>query len=114
VHRDLAARNVLLNSQFKCQVADFGLSRATRSSEAAGTDAVVAEEEEYYRPSGKNAAIPVRWTAPDMIETGRSTIKTDVWSYGITVMEICTNACGARFRTGFCIRRCHWIPRMFA
>jgi serine/threonine protein kinase len=45
VHRDLAARNILLNSEIKAKISDFGLSRDTTDSK------------NYYRSQGGN--IPV-------------------------------------------------------
>ena len=83
VHRDLAARNVLVDSMRTCKVADFGLSRAVAVSEdaAAGDE----EEEQYYR--SVKGQFPVRWTAPEAMETNKFDTKTDVWSFGVTLVS---------------------------
>lgn len=39
-------------------------------------------------PAG--AKFPIKWTAPEAINFGSFTIKSDVWSFGILVMEIVT------------------------
>ena len=77
IHRDLAARNVLLGSDLGAKIADFGLSR-------------VAVDKNYYQ--GKGGQIPVRWTAPEALEHQRFTEKSDVWSFGILLFEIFTQA----------------------
>jgi serine/threonine protein kinase len=84
VHRDLAARNVLISSTMVAKVADFGLSRAT----AVSTKRDNGEEEagEYYRST--KGVFPLRWTAPEAMEKGVYTTQTDVWSFGIVVVEI--------------------------
>ena len=75
VHRDLAARNVLLAAGAVWKVADFGLSRAVHRSEGG----------DYYRSAG--GMIPLRWTAVEAMATGRFTVASDVWSFGITMIE---------------------------
>jgi serine/threonine protein kinase len=57
VHRDLASRNVLINTQYVCKVADFGMARG------------VAVESEYYRSKG--GVVPVRWTAVEALKFNR-------------------------------------------
>lgn len=39
-------------------------------------------------PTG--AKFPIKWTAPEAIHFGVFTIKADVWSFGILLMEIVT------------------------
>ncbi|XP_042879631.1 tyrosine-protein kinase Src64B-like isoform X8 [Penaeus japonicus] len=75
LHRDLAARNVLVGDSLTCKVADFGLARIV--------------EGEDYCPSTCNK-FPVKWTAPEAMLYNRFTIKSDVWSFGILLMEVIT------------------------
>jgi len=75
IHRDLAARNVLVNADYSCKVADFGLSREG------------GEESEYVSQGGE---IPVRWTAIEALEERKYTEASDVWSFGILVYEVFT------------------------
>jgi surface protein len=79
VHRDLAARNVLLNSQLVAKVADFGLSRAFSAEEG----------KDYYKSTAGMMAL--RWTAPEAMTTLKFSMKTDVWSFGIVLLEIATD-----------------------
>mmetsp|Transcript_19291 Transcript_19291/g.50141 ORF Transcript_19291/g.50141 Transcript_19291/m.50141 type:complete len:1172 (+) Transcript_19291:278-3793(+) len=78
VHRDLAARNVLLGQDYIAKIADFGLGRET------------AEDSDYYTSNDANMLVPIRWTDPDVLGTGKFSEYTDVWAYGITAMEVFT------------------------
>lgn len=83
VHRDLAARNVLVDSQFISKIADFGLSRGIGPNDTSSENA-----KEYYTSHG--GQFPVRWTAPESIETFKYSTASDVWSYGVLLLEVTT------------------------
>lgn len=81
VHRDLAARNVLVATGLQAKVADFGLSRGVTMSEDVDSD-----NSQYYR--SQRGIFPVRWTAPEAMETLKFSSGTDVWSFGIVMVEV--------------------------
>lgn len=78
LHRDLATRNVLVSSERRCKVSDFGLARA------------LDEGDTYYRSRG--GQLPVRWTAPEALEDRTFSRATDAWAFGITLFELWTKA----------------------
>lgn len=79
IHRDLAARNILIGDGNIAKVADFGLAK-------------IIEGYDYQNPqmSMMGNIFPIKWTAPEAAFFGKFTMKSDVWSYGILLMEIIT------------------------
>ncbi|XP_033122318.1 muscle, skeletal receptor tyrosine protein kinase-like [Anneissia japonica] len=78
VHRDVATRNCLVNSMLEVKISDFGLARHLGSRE-------------YYL-GHKDEKIPIRWTSPEALWDYQFTYQSDVWSFGILLWEIFTNA----------------------
>ncbi|XP_028973297.2 tyrosine-protein kinase receptor TYRO3 [Esox lucius] len=74
LHRDLAARNCMLGDDLRVCVADFGLSKKIFSNN-------------YYRQTVATR-MPIKWMAMESLSESIFTIKSDVWSFGVTMWEI--------------------------
>ncbi|XP_031275101.1 receptor protein kinase TMK1-like [Pistacia vera] len=76
IHRDLKPSNILLGDDMKAKVADFGLVRLVPDNGKHSIETRVAGTFGYL--------------APEYVETGRATIKVDVYSFGVILMELIT------------------------
>ena len=69
-------------------MADFGLSRAGTGEEAGDYSRHEREEsEDYYR--AQRGVFPVRWTAPEAMESLKFTHASDMWSFGVVLYHLC-------------------------
>ncbi|CAN6841020.1 unnamed protein product [Brassica oleracea] len=77
VHRDVKTTNILLDEHYKAKLADFGLSRSFPIGGESHVSTVVAGTRGYLDP--------------EYYHTGRLGEKSDVYSYGIVLLEMITN-----------------------
>ncbi|KAI9916574.1 hypothetical protein PsorP6_018059 [Peronosclerospora sorghi] len=75
IHRDLKSKNILLDESFRAKLSDFGISRE-RSVE----DTMTAGVGTIY------------WTAPEVLMGKKYTEKADIFSFGIVMSELDTQA----------------------
>ncbi|EMS46625.1 L-type lectin-domain containing receptor kinase IV.1 [Triticum urartu] len=78
IHRDIKASNVLLDSEMNGRLGDFGLARLYDHGTDMQTTHVVGT---------------IGYLAPELICTGKATPLTDVFAFGIFLLEV---ACGQR------------------
>jgi hypothetical protein len=75
VHRDLAARNVLIDNSDTVCISDFGLARFVAHANSGRTNSNVGA---------------VAWMSPEAVAKRCYSKKSDVWSFGCTLWELCT------------------------
>ncbi|KAK6945384.1 Legume lectin domain [Dillenia turbinata] len=80
LHRDIKASNIMLDSGYNARLGDFGLARMIQPSE------------QTHHTTKELAGTP-GYMAPEYFHTGHATAETDVYGFGVLVLEV---ACGRK------------------
>lgn len=83
IHRDVKASNIMLDSKYNARLGDFCLARLI--------------EHDRRSFSATNVAGTDGYIAPECFLTGRATAESDVFSFGVVVLEV---TCGKRPSSG--------------
>ncbi len=73
IHRDIKPQNIMIAKDGKVKVADFGIAKSTTSNTISS-----------------NAMGSVHYTSPEQARGAYSDVRSDIYSIGITLYEMCT------------------------